>query len=204
MKNKATPAAPEREPGIAKGTIAWYADAFARMGFDKGFEEKISHAANLVLKGKGRYLYVAGLIGCPWWFVGVLHNMEASCSFAGVLHNGERILGKGVKTSLVPVGRGPFDSWESAAVDALLIKGFQNVTDWSIPNILRLAENYNGRGYLNHHPSENSPYLWACTTINDDNGKYVADGKWSETAPTNGQVGVAALIKELQILGEIA
>jgi lysozyme family protein len=192
-----------------KGTLPWYARMFSIMKYDPGFEKKIHHAALMVLGGKDRYVDVALDIGCPWYFVGCLHNMEASTDFTGVLHNGEEIIGKkdqngfGIKTRLVPIGRGPFDTWEQSAIDALELKGYQHVRDWSLPNILFLAERYNGTGYLKHHPTENSPYIWACTNINDDNGKYVRDGQWSSTAPTNGQVGVAAILKELQAMGEI-
>ncbi len=188
---------PTLEP--TKGTLEWYAWAYDRCEIDAGFEAQVKAAADRVLQGKERYNKVAEEIGCPWFFVGALHNMEASCSFAGVLHNGERIIGTGRKTSLVPAGRGPFSSWEEAAIDALRLKKYHEVKDWRISNMLYLAERYNGTGYLKYHQEENTPYLWACTNINDGKGKYVADGRYDENAPTNGQVGVAAIFKKVWV-----
>ena len=129
--------------------------------------------------------------------------MEAGCNFKGCLHNGEQIIGTGRKTTLVPAGRGPFNTWQESAIDAFIMQGLDKVTNWSIGNLLKTAEQYNGTGYLRFHKEKNSPYLWACTNINDNYGKYVADGRWDPSAPTNGQVGVAAIIKRLVELGYV-
>lgn len=185
------------------GTIPWYKELWKQCTFDKGFESQIKRATDRVLAGKTRYESVSKITKVPWYVIGALHNMEASCDFTGVLHNGERIIGKGVKTKLVPKGRGPFASWEESAVDSLKYDGIYLITDWSIGNILKAAEAYNGTGYLKYHPEEKSPYLWACTSINDGKGKYVADGKWDHNAPTNGQVGFAAILKQLELDGKI-
>lgn len=186
----------------AKGTVNWYVDAWMRMDFDPGFEAGIITAARRVLQGRERYMRVASVVGCPWYFVGALHNMEASCNFEGVLHNGEKIIGTGRKTKLVPKGRGPFESWEDAAIDAL--HAFKGMEDWDIGIMLKRAEMYNGLGYLKNHPEENTPYLWAQTTINDGRGKYVADRKYDTNANSNGQVGFAAILKQLERMAEIS
>ena len=75
-------------------------------------------AAAKLLRNKVRYEKVGKPLGIPWWWIAICHHRESSGNFAGVLHNGEHIIGTGRKTRLVPAGRGPFASWEEAAVDA--------------------------------------------------------------------------------------
>jgi len=185
---------------LKKGTEEWYEKAFSLLTYDKGFTTSIKKAASRVAAGKTRYEPVAAALGMHWWHIGALHNMEASCNFSGVLHNGERIIGTTKKTTLVPKGRGPFKTWEDAAIDALGMKRYARfgIEAWTLGFILQKSEEYNGVGYLKWHPSENSPYLWAQTNINDDFGKYTSDGKFSETASANGQTGIAAIFKELE------
>jgi lysozyme family protein len=158
-------------------SLVWYAEMFRTMKFDDGYESQIAGAAHRVLAGKDRYeaLVKNFFPKMPWFFVGVTHNMECSCNWRGVLHNGELIVGTNRKTKLVPAGHGPFATWEDAAVDALQIEGMDKIQDWSIGNILRMGELFNGTGYQRR--SENTPYLWAMTSVNDGTGKYVADGK---------------------------
>lgn len=184
---------------LRKGTEAWYEEAFRICTYDKGEEKRIRAAAKRVLAGKEKYMSIFSAIGMPWYLIGGFHNMESSCDFRAVLHNGERIIGTGKKTKLVPKGRGPFKTWEEAAIDALTIKNYARFKGaWTLGLMLQKAEEYNGLGYLKYHQAENSPYLWACTSLNDGTGKYTSDGKWSDTAPTNGQVGIAAIFKMLE------
>lgn len=194
---------PERLETFEKGTVAWYVNAYAQMEIDPGCETRVQTAALTVRRGMARYEVVELATGIPWYFIGAIHHMEASCDFTRCLHNGERIIGTGKKTTLVPAGRGPFATWEKSAIDALKMRNLHLVQHWTLGEMLLQAERYNGLGYLKYHPAENSPYLWACTTINDGNGKYIADNKWSETADANGQVGLAAIINELDLSEDI-
>lgn len=190
---------------LKKGTKEWYAQAFKVIAFDRGYEERIASAARKVANGKAQYMEIEILTGVPWYMIGVIHSLEASSDFKACLHNGERIIGTGRKTTLVPRGRGPFATWKEAALDAIKIESvYQNDGGaWPIGHVLKLLELYNGAGYLKNHTDENSPYLWACSNINDGKGKYVADGKWSASADTHGQVGCATLIKQLELWGEL-
>lgn len=192
-----------QEKGFKKGSLEWYRWAWDACKFDNGYEDQIRAAANRVLRGKAAYQSVELKIGVPWYMVGAIHHMESSCDMRGVLHNGERILNTGKKTKLVPRGRGPFNSWEEAAIDALRLQGLHLLKKWPIEMILKQAEAYNGLGYIKWHPSEASPYLWAQTSINDGRGKYVADGKWNANADANAQVGFAAILKQLELSGVI-
>lgn len=189
---------------LKKGTPVWYEAAYRLCEFDKGYEPTIAKAAKRVLAGKPQYLEVEALTGVPWYMIGCNHNMECSCDFRGVLHNGERIIGTGKQTKLVPKGRGPFATWRDAALDAISIESkYKSKEPWTIGRVLQAMELFNGAGYLKHHPEENSPYLWAQTNINDGHGKYVADGQYSSSANANGQTGAAAIIKQLELWGEL-
>ena len=193
----------EIEAVYKKGSPEWYQAAYKIIKFDKGFDAQILATAKRVLAGKPRYVSIEVFTGVPWYMIACVHNMECSGNFKGVLHNGEPIVGTGQKTKLVPAGCGPFATWEDAALDAIKTQSLYKVPIWTIGHILKQCELFNGSGYLKYHGNENSPYVWACSNINDGTGKYVADGKWSETAKTNGQVGAATIIRQLEIMGEL-
>lgn len=146
--------------------------------------------AKEALANRERYEVVANDLNIPWWFIAGLHMRESGMSFAGVLHNGDRIIGTGKKTYRVPSGRGPFNSWEESAIDALTMKRFQDKKDWSLGAACAYAERNNGLGYRNK--GEYSPYVAAGTTFHDETGKYVRDGKFKYTAIEK-QPGVLAL-----------
>ncbi len=171
-----------------------YVSRWSSMTAHEGKLGEISAAARKVLSGKLRYLAVEAATGVPWAFIGVLHYRESGCDFRGLLHNGEKILGTGRKTRLVPKGRGPFSTWEDAARDALNIKGFRHGTpEWSLQRCLFEGERFNGFGYrMRGVPSA---YLWSGSN-QYRGGKYVADGKWSASA-VDKQIGIAPLMKHL-------
>lgn len=85
-------------------------------------------------------------------------------------------------------------SWAESARDAMVMKGFDKVRDWSVERQLWLLEVYNGLGYRLYHGMA-SPYLWAGTN-HYSRGKYVGDGKFSAVAVSK-QAGAAGLLREL-------
>lgn len=186
-----------------KGTLDWYEAAWDLCKFDPGCAQNIARAAERCRASRSRYEKVSAKTGVPWYMIAGIHSMESSNDFRGILHNGEHIIGTGRKTKLVPRGRGPFASWEEAAIDALRIEGLTAISKWPIELILKQCEAYNGLGYLKYHPLENSPYLWAQTSVNDGRGKYTGDGRWDPNANANAQVGLAAILKQLELWGEI-
>jgi lysozyme family protein len=157
---------------------------------------KINAAAEKIIANRQRYELVSKATGVPWDVIGVIHYRESSNDFRGVLHNGQKIIGTGKKTTLVPKGRGPFSTWEEAAIDALanchphLAKN----KDWSLGTTLDKLEAYNGLGYRNKGLA--SPYLWAGTD-QYVKGKYVADGKFDPNH-VDQQLGVAALLMKIR------
>jgi len=152
---------------------------------------RVGYCSRQVLAGKSRYLIVAQSTGAPWWIVGLIHLMEASCDWTANLHNGERW---DRVTRLVPKGRGPFACWEEAAIDAIRYDGLDQARDWSVAEGLRQLERYNGGGYLRR--GVHSPYLWSGTQHGIGVGKYVSDGRYDPDAVSQ-QVGAAAVLQRI-------
>ena len=170
------------------------AERWSKAKFTRSTE--INAQAAKIASKRARYEAVSKATGVPWDVIGVIHYREASGSFEGVLHNGQKIIGKGTKTTIVPKGRGPFSTWEGAAIDALVTAppyAAKN-TDWSIGGSLDLLEKYNGLGY--RKKGLPSPYLWAGTD-QYVKGKYVADGKYDPNH-VDKQLGVAPILMKLR------
>jgi lysozyme family protein len=145
-----------------------------------------------------QYERVKTSTGVPAFVVGIIHNLEASLSFEGHLHNGDPL---SARTVQVPEGRPrtgnpPFE-WVESAIDALTMHDLNDWTNWSVPGIAYILERYNGFGYRLHHPHVKSPYLWSFTTIYAA-GKYVGDGKWSDSAVSKQCGGMAALKRMIE------
>jgi lysozyme family protein len=120
---------------------------------------------------KMRYQVVSAKTGVPWYFIAVVHQRESSQSWAASLAQGDPWNKVSVHE---PIGRGPFKSWEDAAVDALVDcpPHASRNTDWSVGGLLTLLEVYNGAGYaIRHIPS---PYIWSGTD-QYIKGKYIRD-----------------------------
>ncbi|MFN6568847.1 hypothetical protein A6770_15115 [Nostoc minutum NIES-26] len=166
--------------------------------------EKLNIAQDIVTKilsNRPRYEVVQQKINVPWYFIAVIHNMEASLNFTKHLHNGDSLKKRTVN---VPAGKpiaDPIDgwqvgyTWEESAIDALKGKEFDQVKDWSLAAQLWQIEKYNGFGYRQYHADVLSPYLWSGTNLYTK-GKYTADGKWDANAVSE-QIGAAALLKIL-------
>ena len=167
-----------------------------------GRAETVDKLAGTIEQNRNRYAAVGDPLGIPWYFIGVVHNMESSQNFKKHLHNGDPLTARTVQ---VPAGRPktghpPF-TWEESATDSLQLKRLDKWTDWTIPGTLYKLEEYNGWGYRRFHSSVPTPYLWSFTN-HYKSGKYVADGKWSATAVSQ-QCGAAALLRRLAERGTI-
>ena len=144
---------------------------------------------------KSRYVAVSKKTGVPWWFIAVAHERESSQSWKGSLAQGD----PWNKVSVhVPAGRGPFNSWEDAAVDALVncAPFAARNKDWSIGGSLTMLEQYNGLGYFKRGLP--SPYIWSGTD-QYKSGKYVRDGVFNPGA-VDQQLGCAGLIMAMMAL----
>lgn len=162
----------------------------------------IDSIVDKILKNKARYESVASSLNIPWFIVASIHNMESSQNFFRHLHNGDSLK---QRTIHVPAGKPkkgepPF-TWEESATDALKLRKLHKVKKWTLSRILYEIEGYNGWGYRLYHPHVLSPYLWAYSN-NYTSGKYVADGRFSDTAKSK-QCGAAVIIRRLEERGEI-
>lgn len=145
--------------------------------------------ARRLVSAKARYQQVSLQTGVPWWFIAVVHERESSQNWNSSLAQGD----PWDKVSVhVPAGRGPFNSWEEAAVDALVnCSPFAaRNKDWSIGGTLTMLEEYNGLGYANRGIA--SPYVWAGTN-QYTSGKYVRDGVFDPDV-VDRQLGCAGLL----------
>jgi lysozyme family protein len=141
-----------------------------------------------------RYRAVAAATGVPWYVIAVIHERESSQSWTASLAQGDPWKRKSIH---VPKGRGPFASWEDAAIDALknCAPHLAKWTDWTAGGALTGLEAYNGLGYaMRACPS---PYLWAATNQYEA-GKFVADHHF-DPAAVDHQIGCAALMKEMGV-----
>jgi lysozyme family protein len=167
------------------------------MEIDKDRIQEVKDVLNWFIGNKYKYQQVEKICGVPAELVCALHYRESSLSFRGVLHNGEKILNTGKKTRLVPKGRGPFQTWEEAAIDALMLKKGIMPKAWDFESMMQFAEKFNGMGYRSKIGDsgkiEHSPYIAAGTNFHDETGKYVADGKYSQVAKEK-QLGVGAIL----------
>ena len=150
--------------------------------------------------GRPRYEEVAAKTKVPWWFVGIVHAMEAGFSFSGHLHNGDPLTARTVQ---IPKDRppkwNPPSDWLSSAYDALEMKGYVGKTDWEVPRALYRFESYNGYGY--YSKNINSPYLWSFSN-HYTKGKYVRDGVFDPNAVSK-QCGAAVMLRALLDSGDI-
>jgi lysozyme family protein len=151
--------------------------------------------ATKAVANKARYQSIETRTGVSWLFIAVSHYRESSQNFARSLAQGDPINKVSVH---VPAGRGPFASFEDAAVDALVdcAPHASLNTDWSIGGMLTLLERFNGLAYAN--AGRPSPYVWSGTdqyTI----GKIVVDHGPIEPV-VDKQLGCAGLIMAMMKL----
>lgn len=149
---------------------------------------------NLVA-AKSRYRAVEAKTGVPWFVIAVIHMRESSQSWTGSLAQGDPWNRVSVH---VPKGRGPFTSWEEAAIDALVncAPYLSRNKDWSVGGTLASLEGYNGLGYKSKGVP--SPYVWAGTNQYKA-GKYVRDGVY-DADYVDTQPGCAGMILSMMTL----
>jgi lysozyme family protein len=152
----------------------------------------LQSVAQRLLAGKPRYEPIQAATKVPWPLVAVIHEREASGSWLANIANGDPW---NHVTIHVPRGRGPFASWDAAALDALTncAPYAARNTDWSIGGALTLLEEYNGLGYA--ELGLPSPYIWA-STDQYVKGKYIADGHFDPDV-VDTQLGCAAILQQM-------
>ena len=154
-------------------------EGFTEDSYDGRYLGKIDSAAKTIQANKDKYMRVAEKTNVPWQLIWAIHYREASFNFKTALHNGDEIIGNGRKTYRVPKWRGPFSTWEEAAIDAINMKWGMGTSEVSTKEHLAksaaYAETYNWHGYRNK--GKVSPYVWWGTEYYGG-GRYVADHKY--------------------------
>ena len=164
-------------------------------------KQKKGHIAWYIKKlreGKARYISVSVELAkhgfdIPWEVIGVLHGLEASFDFNKQILNGQSIK---KKTTWVPKGHGPWDTWEDSCLSGFIVETPYNPPPrkWTVTGTALFLERWNGMGYWrkSNHPS---PYLWSYSSA-QKRGKYVSDGRFSSLAVSL-QVGGMTMLKQV-------
>lgn len=148
--------------------------------------------------------------GFPWPGVAVAHKRESDAQdahgnplFTSYLGNGQPLW---VRTTIVPVNRGPFisrelalsdpqkcnDAFVAGCMDALAIdKIDQQAPPWPVEKIIFGEETLNGTGYSDYHNMP-SPYIWGGTSV-QVRGKYTSDGHFDPSVMDT-QLGCAGML----------
>ena len=175
-------------------------------------QDQIDREARAIIAHKGLYQQAERATGVPWWMIGVIDAREGGVSRLGTrhLHCGDPLSNYTVHvpSGRPAVGHGPPFTWLESAIDALKLKGFDKIKNWTIERVLHSLEPYNGLGYFNgprdpqgrKYPPMPSPYIWSCTNQYDPpfgpGGKYVADHVF-DPHTVDSQVGCAPLIAKI-------
>ncbi|HLV02779.1 MAG TPA: hypothetical protein VKZ59_16035 [Acidobacteriota bacterium] len=158
--------------------------------------EQIEETVIRIENCRERYSAIGDLFGIPWYFLGVVHNMESSLNFSCHLHNGDPLTDRTVHVPANrPAAGSPPFTWEESTIDLIRLKRLDRQQRWSLPSLLHRLEGYNGWGYRLFHPHVLSPYLWG-GSHHYTRGKYTADGVWSEMAVSK-QIGAAVLLRRM-------
>lgn len=182
-----------------------YAKQWDTMITNASRRSEVERAANYAYDNKDIYQRIEFETGVPWPMAAIDHKRESGLqdrfgnpTFNTYLGNGQPLW---EKTTIVPIGRGPFirkgaaanefiEAFIVGAKDAYAIDHLDSVKDWRLEKILYYCELFNGAGYAARGLP--SPYLWGGTNIQKP-GKYIADHKWSANA-VDKQLGVAPIL----------
>lgn len=171
-----------------------YINLFKTIEINPVKEVEIENAVNKMLNNKSYY----EMTRIPWYYIGCIHILEGNGNLKNSLYNGQPW---NQKSTIVPVGVGPFNSWEDH-LNFTVNTYMKNFTDFSFSSVLYNLESHNGFGYAMYHPEINTPYLWSYSN-HYVSGKYGSDGKYDPTLVSR-QPGCAVLIKKLVDMGELS
>ncbi len=176
-----------------------YRTLFSSIEVSKSKRGEINFILGRINRDRVRYKIVAESTNIPWYFIAIIHQLEASGKFTPHLHNGDSLKNRTVQVprSRPVTGIPPF-TWEESAADALEYKKYTDLRSWSVSAMLYRLEKYNGFGYRRRNIP--TPYLWSyCQHYSK--GKFVKDGIYDPGAVSK-QCGAAVLLKELEQTGE--
>lgn len=136
-----------------------------------------------------RYKKISDECKIPWYMLACIHSLEGAMDFNNNIQNGQSL---SKKTTIVPVGKGPYASFEDSVREEFLKTRASDIKDysWDIADVLWFLESHNGFGY--YYKKINTPYLWSFTN-HYKTGYYVRDGVFDGAAVSK-QAGAVAII----------
>lgn len=153
-------------------------------------------AANRLLGSWDAYAEVELATGVPKVITMCINERESGGRLDTYLGNGQ-LLSR--RTTIVPIGRGPFPTFLAGAIDAYTIQGMMNKPKayWDVATLCFWMESFNGFGYRKFH-NIRSPYLWGGTN-HQQPGKYIADAKFDASVldPQLGGMAVYAALTQI-------
>ncbi len=170
-----------------------YASLLAGMTITRADDAK--RVAGGILAGKYQFVPVYAKTGVALAWSLASFEREASSNFRLSPAQGDPWDRVSVN---VPRGRGPFQNFEAAAIDAYHLDGLDAVgaTNWTWARACYEGELFNGFGYRAR--GIHTPYLWAGTNVYD-RGKYTADGQFDPNVRDQ-QLGIVPLMVMLLAL----
>lgn len=160
---------------------------------------KAMFVAKKIMANISRYKNVEERTGVPAILIGAIHFKEASMNFNCNLMNGQKL---SQRTTIVPIGFGPWLKFEDSAVDAIkyenwALKQLDLSNGWALDEALWFATCFNGWGFEAHGVP--SAYTW-CNTNHQRPGGYPRDGHWDPNyiIKNTGIYSVLMACKELQ------
>lgn len=160
------------------------ADRWDRMVIKPKRVNEFTRLAEYAVANRERYLQIEENTGVPWAMIFCVHKRESDVEdhegnplFTSYLGNGQPL---NRRTTIEPIGRGPFPSFEEGAIDALEYDHLNKVVEqgadaWRLEKQLYYMRLLNGFGYDYHNRP--SAYIWGGTNIQEP-GKFDRDGHW--------------------------
>jgi lysozyme family protein len=179
--------------------IALNAKRFAAMHVSESHVALLDSVSHRLTANDPKAIYqrLEAKTGVPWFVIAVIHEREAGQSFSKSIAQGDPWNHPSIHD---PIGRGPFPSFDAAALDALINCGpyAARWKDWSIGGMLTLLELYNGEGYA--RMGKPSPYIWS---MSDQyvRGKYIRDHVYDPNV-VDVQTGCAPLLARMALFDQ--
>lgn len=186
-----------------------YAYLFANCVATAKWVAEVARSVAWAQANKSRFLFVQSKTGVPWFVVAIINIMEMGTNFDGTLLNGDDW---SKKTVHYPSGKGPWGSWEEAAVYAINSEdegwNFHPPTmTWDIGTVFYFLEAWNGFNarmspqYDQTRPAGASPYIYSASQFYIS-GKKEENPTRFEPNLVSDQIGCMAFLRALQDAGE--
>lgn len=173
-----------------------YLQLWTSMEISEPWRRRASTIVDKLIVAQQEYVKAVKGTQVPWWFIGVIHSLESDLDFKSHLHNGDSLRARTIRK---PPGRPPTPdppySWYQSAADAISLKDFHLIQDWSLASTLYNWHRYNGIANEYKRRGIPTPYLWSGSQ-HYVKGKYVSDGDFDPDAVSK-QVGGAVLLRTL-------